>query len=213
MSALAETIPEAVGDWTLRGMDVDQIFAQPRLSDDALTAACMATARFDPAFPGWQLYRRIVAGFTLHDAELDAWAVSTGRLLAQARRRDGRAYIAKAGAWVDTAARDALAAVVTGQSPTETPRALVLDVDLKTYRRIKHPLAACMEVGMQTFRAELLSKLYFVRRIHIAESDVNLSWERPLTSADFPVSTNRNDALFWGSGNTYKARAPDPDNL
>jgi hypothetical protein len=32
-----------------------------------------------------------------------------------------------------------------------------------------------MEVGMQTFRAELLSKLYFVRRIHIAESGDMLS--------------------------------------
>jgi hypothetical protein len=213
MNALSEAIPEAVGDWTLRGMDVDQIFAQPRLSDDALTAACMTTARFDPAFPGWQLYRRIVAGFTLHDAELDAWAVSTGRLLAQARRRDGRAYIAKPGAWVDAAARDALAAVVTGQSPTETPRALMLAVDLKTYRRIKHPLAACMEVGMQTFRAELLSKLYFVRRIHIAESGDNLSGERPLTPADFPIRVSRNNVPFCVSGNTYTAHSPNPDNL
>src|SRR5574337_1437966 len=169
MTATAETIPEAVGDWTLRGLDVDQVFARPELSDDALTAACLTTARFDPAFPGWQLYRRIVAGFTMFDAELDEWAVGVGRLLAQAKRRDGRAYIAKPGAWVDVAARDALAAVVTGVSPVETVRARELGLDLKTYRRIKHPLAACMEVGMQTFRAELLAKVYFVRRIHLAE--------------------------------------------
>src|SRR5574337_981720 len=79
MTATAETIPEAVGDWTLRGLDVDQVFARPELSDDALTAACLTTARFDPAFPGWQLYRRIVAGFTMFDAELDEWAVGVGR--------------------------------------------------------------------------------------------------------------------------------------
>lgn len=205
MSVPADTIPQAVGDWTLRGMDVDQIFAQPRLSDDALTAACMTTARFDPSFPGWQLYRRVVAGFTMHDQELDEWAVNVGRLLSQVRRkRDGRAYVAKPGAWVDMAARDALAVVVTGQSPQETPRALSLGIDLKTYRRIKHPLAVCMEVGMQTFRAELLAKLYFVRRIHIAESDDMLGLDGEQKGARI---------LDFQSGNRVTPHAPNPDNL
>ncbi|MDE2471931.1 MAG: hypothetical protein KGL35_25190, partial [Bradyrhizobium sp.] len=135
MTATAETIPQAVGDWQLRGLDVDQIFAQPQLSDDALTAACLTTARFDPAFPGWQLYRRVVAGFTLYDAELDEWAVSVGRLLSQAhRKRNGRPYVIKPGVWVDAAARDALAAVVTGISPVETPRAQSFGVNLRDYR-------------------------------------------------------------------------------
>lgn len=169
MTATAETIPEAVGDWTLRGLDVDQVFARPELSDDALTAACLTTARFDPSFPGWQLYRRIVAGFTCFDGELREWAQGVGALLSLAHRGDGRAYIAKRGEWIAVASRDALDAVVTGMSPVETVRARQLGIDLKTYRRIKHPLAACMEVGMQTFRAELLTKLYFVRRIHLAE--------------------------------------------
>lgn len=175
MNAQVEAIPEAVGDWTLRGLDVDQVFARPELSDDALTAACLTTARFDPAFPGWQLYRRIVAGFTMFDAELDEWAVGVGRLLAQAKRRDGRAYIAKPGAWVDAAARDALAAVVTGVSQVETVRARELGCHRDSYRRVKHPLAGGMEIGMQTFRAELLAKLYWVRRTHIAESSDSMT--------------------------------------
>lgn len=206
MTATAETIPQAVGDWTLRGLDVDQIFAQPQLSDDALTAACLTTARFDPAFPGWQLYRRIVAGFTMYDAELDEWAVSVGRLLSMAHRRDGRQYIAKRGPWVDAASRDALAAIVTGISPVETPRAVSLGVDLKTYRRIKHPLAACMEVGMQTFRAELLAKLYRVRRIHLAESDDMVS-----PGNREPLDFSR---LWYGpqTGNSWVQRG-NPDRI
>lgn len=205
MTATAETIPQAAGDWTLRGLDVDQIFAQPQLSDDALTAACLTTARFDPAFPGWQLYRRIVAGFTLYDAELDEWAVSVGRLLSKAhRKRSGRPYVIKPGVWVDAAARDALTAVVTGISPVETPRAQSFGVNLRDYRRIKHPLAACMEVGMQTFRAELLAKLYFVRKSHFAESNDMLGLDGEQRGARI---------LDFQSGNRVTPHAPNPDNL
>ena len=67
MNAVA--IPQAVGDWSLRGVDADQVFASQQLSDTAMTAACRVTARFDPSFPGWQLYRRVVAGTNLFDRD------------------------------------------------------------------------------------------------------------------------------------------------
>lgn len=203
MTAQVEAIPEAVGDWTLRGLDVDQVFARPELSDDALTAACLTTARFDPAFPGWQLYRRIVAGFTMFDAELDEWAIGVGRLLAQAKRRDGRAYIAKPGGWVDVAARDALAAVVTGVSPVETVRARELGCHRDSYRRIKHPLAGGMEIGMQTFRAELLAKLYFVRRTHLAETDDTISVRESKPWVPVVADDEHRGQLTDGAGNYW----------
>ena len=48
----AVTIPQAVGDWSLRGVDADQVFASQQLSDTAMTAAVRVTARLDPSFPG-----------------------------------------------------------------------------------------------------------------------------------------------------------------
>lgn len=168
MTAQVEAIPEAVGDWTLRGLDVDQVFARPELSDDALTAACLTTARFDPAFPGWQLYRRIVAGFTCFDAELREWAERTAWALARSTvGRTGRPYIAAAvhGPWISEAARDALCAVVTGVQPVERNRAESLGVHKLTYRKIAKPLAGGIAIGFETFCAELAAKYYFVRKM------------------------------------------------
>lgn len=211
MSALAETIPQAVGDWTLRGLDVDQIFAQPRLSDDALTAACLTTARFDPSFPGWQLYRRVVAGFTMFDAELAEWAVGVAHVLATCRnRKTGRAYIPEwarinqRGAWIAEAAKDALRAVVDGEKLPETARALDLRIHRDAYRRIKHPVAAGMEIGLQTFRAELTSKYYFVRKTQFLDLNDSLGLDGDNCGAR---------VLDFQSGNRLTPRAPNPDHL
>jgi hypothetical protein len=57
---------------------------------------------------------------------------------------------------------------------------------------------------MQTFRAELLSKLYFVRRIHIAESGDMLGLDGEQKGARI---------IDFQSGNRMTPRAPNPDNL
>ena len=129
--------PEIAGDWDLRGLDADQVYARPELSDDALTAACWATAKFHATFPGWQLYRRIAAGMTVFDNELDAWVVGGARLLARARKtKTGRRYIEARGPWIDQAARDALASVVTGYRINTAERARVCQVEPRTYLKI-----------------------------------------------------------------------------
>lgn len=207
MTAIAETIPEAVGDWTLRGLDVDQVFARPELSDDAVSAACLTSARFDAAFPGWPLYRRIVAGFTIHDRELAEWAQATAWALARSTvRRTGRAYIAAAvrGPWIDAAARDALHAVVTGMQPVERTRAEVLGVHKLTYRKIAKPLAAGMAIGFETFRAELAAKYYFVRKMTMLDSTDSVTLDGGIKGARI---------LGIQSGNRLTPHAPNPDNL
>src|SRR5574337_1091237 len=62
MTATAETIPEAVGDWTLRGVRArgyDLMFAPDELSDSALSAASRAQCAFRSPFPAWPVYRTI----------------------------------------------------------------------------------------------------------------------------------------------------------
>lgn len=149
-------VPEAVGDWHLRGLDADQVYARFELSDDALTAACWATAKFHQTFPGWQLYRRITAGATLFDDELDAWVIGGARLLARARKtKTGRCYIEARGPWIDQAARDALASVVTGYRINTAERAKICEVEPRTYLKIYRPMLAAMVIGLETFRSEL----------------------------------------------------------
>ena len=208
MNATVETIPEAVGDWHLRGLDVDQVFASPHLSDDALTAACLTTARFDQSFPGWQLYRRIVAGFTMFDEELRDWARATAWALAGSTvRRTGRAYVAESarGPWIDEAATDALGAVVSGVQPVERNRAEMLGVHKLTYRKIAKPMAGGIAIGFETFRAELNARYFSVRKTRMLDSGGNL------TLGEEPLDYSR---LWYGPqvGNSWTQRG-NPDRI
>ena len=168
MSSVAEKV-EAVGDWHLRGRDLDQIFATDGLSDAALTAACLTTARFDPSFPGWELYRRITSGWRMFDAELIAWATSTAWLLANSRRKKtGRKYIEAQGPWITQAAHDALDAVVYGYPPSPAyQRAQAAGIKSETWNKIFRPMAAAIAIGFETFRAELNANY---RRVRIVEA-------------------------------------------
>lgn len=167
----AATIPQAVGDWNTKGRDVDQVFASQALSDTALTAAVRVSARFDASFPGWQLYRRVVAGVGLHDRQLEAWAIGCARSLARShKRKDGRPYVRsdarlKAG-WIAQAGRDALDFAIYGRYATGAglnERADRFGVHWKTYQSVRDPVAACMRIGVDTFGAELHAEYFRVR--------------------------------------------------
>lgn len=157
------------GDWDLRGIDLDTLFAAPELSDTCIDAAIRTQARFSEKFPGWFLYRRVVSGCPLYDRQLEAWAVGCARQLARSRRLTGHPWIAgkaraKAG-WVAQAGRDALYYVIYGKYPdSAAAREALFGVSDKTYVKLRDPLSQCMWIGLETFRAELHAEYWRVRR-------------------------------------------------
>lgn len=189
MNDITEIVRDATADRDWRGADWDAAFCRPELSDDALTAAVWASARFYPTFPGWQLYRRINAGMTLHDDELDAWIIGGARLLARARKRNGRRYIEARGLWIDQAARDALETMITGRQPASArERALMLEISRDMYLKIYKPLLACLVLGFDSFRSELHAGY---RKVKIATDDFGCN----VTSGKEPLDYSR---LWYG---------------
>lgn len=193
----------------MSAINADEAFSRPELTDDALTAAQWANAKFHTTFPGWQLYRRIAAGMTLFDDELDAWVVGGARLLARARKKPvppaktGRCYIEARGPWIDQAARDALYAAINGRRPASArEREAQFRVKRDTYLKIYRPILACLIIGLETYRGDLHAEY---RRVKLAtpENIVNLRWE----GADI----SRSHGLQ--SGNAVTLAAPDSDTL
>lgn len=156
-----------VGDWDLRGVDLDSLFATAELPDTCVDAAIRTQARFSDKFPGWFLYRRVVSGCPLYDRQLEAWAVGCARSLARARTLTGYPMIAKRtrGGWVAQAGRDALDYAIFGKYPASAAeREGDLGVSDKTYAKLRDPIAQCMWIGVETFRAELHAEYWRVRR-------------------------------------------------
>jgi hypothetical protein len=167
-------IPQATGDWSIRGRDADQVFASSQLSDTALSAAVRVTARFDPSFPGWELYRRVVAGVGLFDRRLEAWAVTNARMLSRMTKKTPagqlRPYIgdisrSKPG-WIAQAGRDALDFAIYKRYPSGlNERGDRFGVREDAYQAIRDPVAAGMCIGLETFASELHAEYFRVRRI------------------------------------------------
>ena len=208
----AVTIPQAVGDWSLRGVDADQVFASQQLSDTAMTAAVRVTARFDPSFPGWQLYRRVVAGTDLFDRELEDWAISTAWMLATAHKVKGREYIKASSRrvdWVSCAGLDALGYVIFGRYKAGLAEcADQFKVSPKTYQRIRDPMAACMSIGLETFATELRGEYFRTRKRDYLDSNGT----EPLS----PVRINWGKGVevdIAGNGCYRVSPAPNPDQV
>ena len=156
-----------VGDWDLRGVDLDSLFAAGELSDTCLDAAIRTQARFSDKFPGWFLYRRVVSGCPLYDRQLEAWAVGCARSLARARTVTGHPVVASRtrGSWVAQAGRDALDYSIFGKYPaTDHQRGEMFGIRNVTYAKLRDPIAQCMWIGIETFRAELHAEYWRVRR-------------------------------------------------
>ena len=162
------TIAKAVGDWDLRSIDLDSVFAADSLSDTAIDAAIRASSKFSPYFPGWFLYRRVVAGVGLFDRQLEAWAVMSARLLARSRKDNGRDYIGpKTRAkplWVAQAGRDGLDYAIFGKYAEGLhERADRFGVAHKTYQAVRDPVGRAMWIGLETYRAQLHAEYWRVR--------------------------------------------------
>lgn len=190
MSAIIELTREAAGDRDLRGHEP---FTRPKLTDDELTAATWATAKFGSTFPGWQLLRRIRAGMTIYDNELDAWVVGGAHLLARCKTiKSGRSYVEKRGPWIDQAARDALTTVIRlsldrgwpdGLLPSVLARARQFGVESRTWLKIYRPVTACLIIGLETFASELNAE-YRKVKIQTHESGCNVTVGEPIDFAE-----------------------------
>lgn len=155
------------GDYDIRGRDMDQRFANAHLDDDALSAAVLTTVSFDPSFPGWQLYRRIVAGVDLHNRELEEWVIGCARLLAKARnRKTGRMYVQGSHKWIDTVARDALASFISGHPVRYAARAREIGVHPDTYKKMLAPMMSGIANGFDEYRTHLSINLRKVRQLN-----------------------------------------------
>lgn len=165
MNAVAIAAP--VGDWDLRGIDLDSLFSVSQISDTCIDAAIRTQARFSDKFPGWFLYRRVVSGCPLYDRQLEAWAVGCARSLARARTVTGHPVVASRtrGSWVAQAGRDALDYAIFGRyQEGSTARAARYGVKDDTYRKLRDPVAQSMWIGLETFRADLHAEYWRVRR-------------------------------------------------
>lgn len=164
-----ESAIRAAGDWDLRSIDLDTLFACDELGDTAMSAAVRATAKFDQSFPGWFLYRRVASGTNLFDRQLEAWAVGCSRQLARAEKLNGRRWVSGAVRakpdWVAQAGRDALDFAIFGRyAEGLNERAQRFGVSNKTYQAIRDPMSRCMWIGLETFRAVLFAEYWQVRR-------------------------------------------------
>jgi hypothetical protein len=152
-------IPQAVGDWQLRGIRArgyDLMFAPDELSDAALSAAFRAQARFRLPFPAWNAYRAIINGHGSYFPALVEYATGVGLAMILAKRPDGRALAREPGAWMVQAAQDAMARAIAGSYPKPaTQRAEEYGVPRRTYARIRDAIAAEFIAAIEDFQAAI----------------------------------------------------------
>jgi len=167
---------EVQADYQVRGIrerGLDILFAGDHLSDTALSAAVLAERRFDPRFPGWELYRTIVNGTDAYRPDLNAYAIGLGRELAGAQTIRGRKFVRSGGPWVSLAALDAMERCISGSFPDSVVmRAHMAGVSDKTYARVRNALAGGFIAGFESFRAELHACV--IRVIHIDTGQIRM---------------------------------------
>lgn len=140
--------------------DLDGLFASPVLSDLAYKAARNTQAKFDSRFPGWALYRRVVAGIDVFDRDLEAWSISMARGVARGEKSNGRSQVSgkvrRKGEWIAQAGRDGLDfAIFQKYAEGAKPRAERFGIDYRTYQRVRDAVAGGMTIGLNTFRSQL----------------------------------------------------------
>lgn len=169
MTATAETIPQAAGDWQLRGLKArgyDLMFAPDELSDSAIDAAMRAQDGFQSPFPAWEAYRAVINGHGSYFPPLVEYATGVGLAMMRARRQDGRALARKPGAWMVQAAQDAMARAIVGSYPAPaSQRAEECDVPRRTYSRLRDAIAREFMAAIEDFQARIHRKAEIVLRL------------------------------------------------
>lgn len=162
-------LPVAQGDWHLRGLSAEQRCALNPLPDDCIDAAIRATNEFfDPRFPGWEIYSRIVRGDTCFDRRLAAWAIGFARSFARAKRLTGHPSVAsrvRRNAWLTQAALDGLEHAISGNALNSAhQREQEFGIDDKLYIRVRATVARVMRAGFNDYAMVFGFQLWQVRR-------------------------------------------------
>lgn len=136
-----------------------QRFATVELSDECIDAANRTAREFDPDYPGWQLYSRIVRGDTVFDRQLIAWAIGCARTYVRAKKLNGQGVVAPRGRrndWIAQVGVDALEFVIAGKYDEAAHVAAGrLAVWAPKYRKVRGSLTAMMLDGFANYQAEL----------------------------------------------------------
>lgn len=169
MNTTPETIPQAAGDWELRGIRArgyDLMFAPDELSDGAISAASRAQARFRLPFPAWEAYRAIINGHGSYFPALVEYATGVGLAMMFASRQDGRPLVRKRGAWMVQAAQDAMARAIVGSYPAPaSQRAEACEVPRRAYSRIRDAIAKEFMLAITDFQETIHREAERVLRI------------------------------------------------
>jgi hypothetical protein len=164
---------EIQGSYDVRGKDLDTIFATSFTSDRCLSAIIAAQQRFHPSFPGWALYRRLLVGDDLLDRTLIAYAIGMARMVARARKLNGRRVVpitVKGSRWLRQAALDGLDYALVGRYPCGVnKRAEQFGMSSDTYQRVRDTVGWGLWMGADAFASE--AKYQYRKQISRANSD------------------------------------------
>lgn len=158
------------GDYDIRALEIEQIFALNPLPDNCIDAANLAAQKFPLRFPGWQIYCRIVRGESVFDRQITAWAIGAARIYSRMRKTNGRQVVGHAsrGPWIAQAAVDAVESVILGKSArSAATSSLQHGVDDEMYARFRNELAGLILLGFQGYAAELHCQFYRVRALSL----------------------------------------------
>ena len=161
------------GDWDIRGPGLDGLFSGHQLSDLAWTAVAWTDEMCSPQFPGWELYRTIVSGDTIHMRKLVAYAIGMGRALTRAKRKTGHSEVARrarANKWIVAASLDALHIVIYGKPVAGiVEQARANGCSNAVYHRVRNAIAEGMAAGLEVYRSTLHAN---VLRVRAADADI-----------------------------------------
>jgi len=198
-------IPEATGDWLLRGTDYETQLAGP-ITDTIIDAAAWVDARWKNGFPNWDLYRAAIAGDSLYIPGVRRWVVAFAIAHCLSGGVKAEAYsdeLACVAGW------DALHILIHSRElqPT-TVSATLLGVHHKTYRRLRDSLVNRLASSLIEYRSRLLVAMGEVKYL-----------ERKCGSVVRGEITVTRGSCFSGSdlrgtgGNYIRIPARDSDNL
>lgn len=159
-----------MGNFDITDRDTDEAFASPELSDHCLDAAKRTAGLFHKAYPGWELYSRIVRGDCLYDRKLVAWAIGMARRYARTHKVSGWSVVpprVRSNDWIAQAGVDALENLIAGKySDNAFATAQRLGCDEELYKRVRDGVAVLMAGGFAAYQLELQIQYVKVVREH-----------------------------------------------
>lgn len=152
----------------VKGIGLDAAFIGA-LSDTALSATMMTREDFDSRFPGWELYRTVVAGDEIFLPKLRAYAVGMARAVSRARKINRHPVVREGlrhNVWIRQAGLDALYIAIHGKVPmNSSDRAEGFGIPANVYKRLRDSVAGGMIIGLEKYRQMLFDNYLRARAL------------------------------------------------